>query len=112
MTSLITIDGQPLDEDNQWFLAHRGRFYHIREPREGERETDFRTLGDHDRTRRKIICVKIPETKKVISIPFLAFADEEIADDDVVLHPIVHDIMEGAAAEYGMPKQMVRLPGD
>lgn len=32
----------------------------------------------------------------LMRIPFLAFADEEIANEDSVLLPLLHKIMEGA----------------
>ena len=79
-------------------------------PRESERDSDFQTLGDHDRSRRRIVCLKIPETKQILTIPFLAFGDETIENDDLVLLPIIHEIMESAAEEYGMPKKMVKIP--
>ena len=39
---------------------------------------------------------------KLMPIPFLAFADEEIADQDDVLGPIFRGIMEQAGADMGM----------
>lgn len=35
----------------------------------------------------------------LMRIPFLAFADEEIANEDHVLMPLLHDIMQGAQGD-------------
>ena len=36
-----------------------------------------------------------------MKIPFLVFADEEIADRDDILLPIIHEIMVNAAKKHG-----------
>lgn len=46
-----------------------------------------------------MIVMRVPDGAHkgmLMPIPFLAFADEEIANDDAVLMPIIHRIMEDA----------------
>jgi hypothetical protein len=93
-----------MDEpDNQWFQKHRNRKARIRLPREGEAEDEFLSLGPHNSDRRRMIIVKVrtgPWEGTMMPIPFLAFADEEIANEDEHLMPIVHSIMQEAKDEY------------
>lgn len=110
------------DPDSQFFTQWPDRHAHIRLPRqvlvrtrqratyyEPENEREFRTLGGHDPKRRRIILWRVPadnpaydpKQPPILKIPFLAFADEEIADRDDVLLPIVHEIMSDAAMKYG-----------
>ena len=42
---------------------------------------------------------------KLMAIPFLAFADEEIADRDDVLGPVFRGIMERAGADMGVVRK-------
>jgi hypothetical protein len=101
--------------DEQFFRQYPDRMARIREPgREpfkdlqravrylSECELEFRSLGDHDQHRRRIIAYRTashhpthPNT--ILKIPFLAFADEEIADRDDVLLPLIHGFMIQAA---------------
>jgi limonene-1,2-epoxide hydrolase len=77
-----------------------------------ECEGEFWSLGPHDKSRRRIICWRVPRDNvhydpdhpQILKIPFLAFADEEIADRDDVLLPIVHEIMMDAAKKQGVLK--------
>lgn len=103
-----------IDPDAQFFLEHPDRQARIRLPGRqahrdkqravvflSEEELPFRSLGPHDSKRRRIICYRLPAShpshpNHIMKIPFLAFADEEIADRDDVLLPIVHEIMLGA----------------
>lgn len=67
-----------------------------------EAEIEFRHLGGHDPKRRRIIAYKLPvnhptHPNHIMKIPFLAFADESISDNDETLLPIVHEIMLNAA---------------
>lgn len=65
---------------------------------------EFRSLGPHDRKRRRILlwCVPPgspwfdPRKPPILKIPFLAFADETIEDNDATLLPILHEIMTQA----------------
>lgn len=88
--------------DMLFFQYHRDRKAHIRQSYDGECEDQFQTLGFHKRGRRRILLLRtdfegkpFPEGK-VMKLPFLAFADESIADTDEVLLPIIRDIMYGA----------------
>lgn len=96
--------------DEGFFSDHPDRRAHIRLPYRGESEGEFWSIGDHERTRRRIILWRVPEMnphfeelkKKfggkvpLLKIPFLAFADETIEDRDDVLLPIVDTIMREA----------------
>lgn len=70
-----------------------------------EFENEFRSLGDHDPKRRWVIVWRIPpdnpaydpDHPPLMPIPFLAYADENIADEDHVLLPLIHNIMTDAA---------------
>lgn len=74
-----------------------------------ELETQFRSLGEHDRKRRWIIVWRLPpdnpyydpDRPQLLPIPFLAFADETIADEDHILLPIIHEIMMQQASGMG-----------
>ena len=71
-----------------------------------EFELQFRNLGDHDPKRRWVIVYRLPpdnpnydpEHPQLLPIPFLAFADESIADEDYVLLPLIHQIMMDGAS--------------
>jgi|SRR5208283_1028798 len=107
------------DPDAQWFAQHLDRQAHIRLPVKvlemnkqravaymDESEREFRTLGPHDKGRRRILLWRVPKDNpyqrtnpnQILKIPFLAFADEAIEDDDATLLPILHGIMEEARA--------------
>ena len=70
-----------------------------------EFEVQFRALGDHDRRRRWVLVWRVPpdnpgydpDHPPLMPIPFLAFADETIGDEDHILLPIIHQIMLDAA---------------
>jgi len=104
---------EPLDE--RFFKEHPDRDYRIREPAgsavEGdppEFDAQFRSLGNHDVSRRRIIVKRMDRLKarmfglKYMPIPFLLFADESISDNDTTLRPIFDGIMRDAAASRGM----------
>lgn len=100
-----------IDPDLRWFLEHRGRQTHIRYPVSDEFDMEFRSIGAHDFTRRRVICWKVPGdvtvqfrswVGKIIKIPFVAFADESIRDDDETLLPMLNEIMVDAAKRQGM----------
>ena len=74
-----------------------------------EMRGEFWSLGEHDKDRRRIILYRLPEgspfydPKKpmIMKIPFLLFSDETVEDTDLILLPIIHDIMTSKAKEYG-----------
>lgn len=94
-------------EDRAWFDQHPRRQTRIRAANRGERAEDFRTLGPHNIDRRRILIWRVPVGNPMrgmlpdglMRIPFLAFADEEIANEDHVLMPLLHDIMQGAQGD-------------
>lgn len=94
--------------DGSFFADHPDRQYRIRLPVGEEHEVEFRLLGAHERERRRIIVSRVPNGLaammgvRLMPIPFLAFADEEIADRDDVLGPIFRGIMGQAGADMGM----------
>ncbi len=113
-----------IDQDVQFFADHPDRYARIRLPGRGpvinaqravriqdEMAGEFFSLGDHDKSRRRVLVWRVPRGNKHLSdlraprllkIPFLAFADEEIADLDEVLLPLIHDIMGEAARKQGI----------
>lgn len=96
-----------IDTDEQFFRQHTDRQARIRQVHGDESNAEFLSLGPHDRARRRIICWKVPRGSKlavgkIVKIPFLAFADEAIEDDDRTLLPMIHELMMDAAQGYGM----------
>ena len=104
--------------DEQFFAQHPDRRAHIRLPertphRDSQRavryldecELEFRSLGPHQLNRRRIILYRVPkdnpmfnkDQQQILKIPFLAFADETIEDEDHILLPMIHRIMMDAA---------------
>lgn len=100
------------DPDTEFFQRWPDRRAHIRLPGGpapfkdaqravrylSENELEFRSLGPHDKSRRRIIAYRTPadhptHPNHILRIPFLAFADETISDDDATLLPIVDGIM-------------------
>lgn len=104
-----------LDSDQQFFAQHPDRRARIRLPEKqphidkqrsvrylDECELPFRSLGPHATHRRRIIVYRTPadhptNPNHLLKIPFLAFQDETISDDDATLLPIIHSIMKQAA---------------
>jgi len=92
------------NSDKNFFAQHPDRQAHIRLPHREECSGEFWSLGDHQRTRRRILLWKVPADnpyrasirEPILKIPFLAFSDETIEDRDDVLLPILHQIMEEA----------------
>jgi hypothetical protein len=106
--------GNPDEEDVRFFFQRPDRRARIRMPQmvqmldkqravhfQQECEQEFRSLGPHDKSRRRIILWKIlednphynPKKPGILKIPFLAFADETIEDNDAILLPILDGIM-------------------
>lgn len=97
-----------VDPDGVFFAQHPDRNLHVRKAHKQEFSGEFFSLGDHDMDRRMVLCWRVPAGRefhgKVIRIPFLAFADETIADTDEVLRPMLDALMKDAAKKYGMMK--------
>ena len=112
-----------LDQDAQFFADHPDRQARIRLPGRGpainaqravriqdEMAGEFFSLGEHDKSRRRIIIWRVPKDNpqfnpkapQLLKLPFLAFADEEIADRDDILLPIVREIKQDAAKKFGI----------
>lgn len=104
--------------DEQFFAAHPDRLARIRPPGRqlykdqqrgvrylAECELEFRSLGPHDSSRRRIILWRVPrenpwydpDKPAILKIPFLAFSSETIEDRDDILLPIIAGIMANAA---------------
>jgi hypothetical protein len=92
--------------DETYFRRYPDRRYHIRNAYKGECELEFRSIGGHDLTRRRIILTRVDALQqpiadnKVLKIPFLAFADESIEDTDDTLYPIMRDLMADALKDH------------
>jgi hypothetical protein len=107
----IRLPPQWLDQqDTLFFKLHPERRAHIRKALGAESEAEFRTLGDHERNRRRILLWRVPETNPyfeqlkqtqggvpILKIPMLLFSDETVEDEDAVLLPMIHEIMKDAA---------------
>ena len=85
--------------DREYFAAHPDRKTHIRKCYLGECEAEFQTLGYHERDRRRILLTRVDYERKflpdnkVLKVPFLLFGDESVEDTDVILLPILEEIM-------------------
>ena len=100
--------------DEQFFQSYPDRQARIRLPDKvlykdqqravrylDECELEFRSLGGHDKNRRRILVWRVPKDNpfydadkpQLLKIPFLAFADETIEDTDEILLPILDEIM-------------------
>ena len=94
--------------DAHFFFDHPDRQSHIRNAYKTECLKEFLTLGPHVPNRERILLWRVPRDNphwdpdhpQILKIPFLAFADEEIADRDDILLPILHGIMENAAHDF------------
>ncbi len=97
--------------DAGFFADHPDRHAYLRRAYDEECKGEFWALGEHDPKRRRIILWRVPEGNPhyeklskeqggtpLLKIPFLAFADETIENDDKTLLPIVQNIMMEAAA--------------
>lgn len=87
-------------DDKIWFGEHADRMYRIRAPFDDECDREFKSLGDHEKDRRRIITFRHP--MGLMPIPFLLFSDETIENTDAILGPIFEDMMGAAAASYGI----------
>lgn len=78
----------------------------IRSAREGEYRGEFASLGPHNADRRRVLCWRADPQPgfsrgMVLKTPFLLFGDEEVANEDSILLPILRDIMEEAKRAHG-----------
>lgn len=95
------------DGDTAFFAAHPDRRSHIRNAGAHEMNGEFWSLGAHDASRRRILIWRTPSYHPMarryplLRIPFLAFADETIADEDSVLLPLIDQVMRDAAKQGG-----------
>lgn len=109
-----------IDTDKAFFADFPQRKTRIRDAIGDEQDAAFQSLGDHDRSRRRMVIWKLPPsmrqhgTPELLKIPFLAFGDETIENEDRILMPIVHQLMEDAAKHYGIkapqPMRVVQRP--
>lgn len=98
------------NSDKMFFERNKDRHAHIRLPFQGEAAGEFFALGDHQRTRRRILIWRVPKDspfyhpvkQPFLKIPFLAFSDENIEDSDEILLPIIDTIMREQAQVQGV----------
>jgi hypothetical protein len=91
--------------DVAFFREHPRRQARIRLPAVGEFAAEFRSLGDHDASRRVVLvwnCRSPALPNGLMKIPMLKYADEEIRDDDTTVMTILHGLM---AARIGKPER-------
>lgn len=97
--------------DRIFFKEHPGRRTRLRRPVDWEYQNEFRQFGMHEEERRRVIVARIPagmakrHNVDFMRIPFLLFADETVEDADEVLGPILDEMMQDAAAGYGMRRK-------
>jgi hypothetical protein len=113
--TLLFANGRP-DEDAQFFMLNPDRKARIRYPRKvlskdrqrgvryvDECEGEFWSLGDHDKSRRRIILTRVDvkgeplKDNHLLKLPLLSFSDEMIEDSDEILLPLIREIMTDAA---------------
>jgi len=92
---------KPVEEDPDalWFMRFQRRRARIRRPFVGEAEAEFESLGPHRSDRRRVLVLR-GDHGMLMPIPFLLFADEEIANEDAILLPIIHQLMVDAREKY------------
>jgi hypothetical protein len=93
-------------DDSRFFRQHPDRKLRIRNPYPNEYAGEFQSLGDHEKHRERIIVYRLPpdQARRYPGIDYarvgmLAFADEEIRDDDATLGPILDQIMREARGD-------------
>ena len=100
-------DLRAIDPDEQFFSSHPDRRAHIRNAAPHELNGEFWSLGPHDSSRRRILIWRVPDYHPMknryplLRIPFLAYADESIVDEDSVLLPLIDQVMRDAAKTHG-----------
>jgi hypothetical protein len=98
-------DLRPTKDDLHFFQDHPDRKARIRAPEGKENIGEFWILGPHDAARRRFLLWRVPDGHPMkraypyLKIPFLAFADETIEDEDRVLLPLIDQIMRDARKE-------------
>ena len=88
------------NSDRDFFHKYPERHAHIRLPFHDECSGEFWSLGDHQRTRRRILLWRVPKQspyydavhRPLLKIPFLGFADVNSEDTDEILLPIIEGI--------------------
>lgn len=96
----------PLNFDHEWFIDHGDRKTRIRLPGDGEFIEEWRMLGMHHESRRRVLVWRVPENNPkrrlvadgLMRIPFLKYADETIEDNDAVLLAILDEMMKAEMA--------------
>lgn len=82
--------------DEVWFRRFPKRLTRIRETKPNEFEEEFKSLGPHLKSRRRILVARVPDGRRkgmLMPISFLLFSDENIENEDSILLPILRDIM-------------------
>ena len=97
-----------IDGDHAFFDQFPQRQARIRDVGPDEMNGEFLSLGDHDRNRRRVIVWRLPRSMRraggqpYLKIPFLAFGDETIENDDKTLLPMINELMYDAAKQYNI----------
>ena len=88
--------------DKMFFEKNVDRMTHIRLPFKGEADGEFFSLGEHNKTQRRILLWRVPADspyydpvrQPLMKIPFLTFFEEVVEDADEVLLPLIETIMQ------------------
>ena len=90
-------------QDVGFFFDHPDRQARIRSPFGDEMKGEFWSLGEHQKDRRRVLLWRVPQDnpyyrndRSFLKIPFLLFADETVEDNDAILLPILHEMMNNA----------------
>ena len=91
----------PMNPDVLFFREYPKRQARIRLPRAGEFLSEFRTLGTHHESRRRVLvwhCKSPGLPNGLMVIPFLLRADESVEDSDANVLGILKDLMDAEIA--------------
>lgn len=100
-----------IESDAAFFRRHPTRQARIRHANRGEMDREFKSLGVFPDSWRRMLVWKVPGgigapfahyAGKTIPIPFVLKPGEEYEDNDRVLMPLIEELMNEAAKEYGM----------
>ena len=95
--------------DKMFFEKNVDRMTHIRLPFKGEADGEFFSLGEHNKTQRRILLWRVPADspyydpvrQPLMKIPFLTFFEEVVEDADEVLLPLIETIMQEQLSAQG-----------
>lgn len=103
MPTVCSLDVFWKKQDERFFRDHPGRQLHIRKAWDGECAGEFWSLGAHSKDRRRVLLIRVDAEGRplpdgqIMKIPLIAWDNEEFADTDERLLPLLNEIMGNAA---------------